>query len=102
MIIHKFREGSIDGLTQVYSHQIGKWLPISEVTELRTKINELDEMEENSASAASEAACSVPQEQMVFVADEDDQQVARREFEAYCEKMAAEVKAREGQLAHEA
>ena len=79
----------------VYSHYIGKWLPVTEVTDLRNVISRLDEQEESSAAAA-EASANVSQAQMVFIADEEDHLTARREFEAYCERVADEVKENEG------
>jgi hypothetical protein len=92
LIIHKFREGSIDGLTLVFSHPLGKWSPISEISELKEIINILAEDEEKAASSSY----LIP-EQMVFVEDEEaDELTKKKEFESYCEKMAAKVKAREG------
>ena len=59
LIIHKFREGSIDGLTLVFSHPLGKWSPISEISELKEIINILAEDEEGSVSFCTQASYSV-------------------------------------------
>jgi hypothetical protein len=91
LIIHKIREGLLDGLSMVYSHIIGKWLSIAEIPEIRAMITKLDEEEDQ--AAALTAVQDLPTEQMVFVADEEDDS-RRREFVAYCEKLA-ETKAAE-------
>ena len=82
LIIHKIREGSIDGLTLVYSHIIGKWLPVSEIVELKEMINKLDEEEASAASAVND----ISDEKMVFIPDEDEHAKNKAEFAAYCER----------------
>ena len=68
----------------VYSHIIGKWVTIAEVSEIRTMIAKLDEEEDQ---AAITAAVKVETEQMIFVADDEDN-IHRSEFVKYCDKMA--------------
>lgn len=41
MIMHKFREGDIDGLTLVYSALIGKWKKLTEVDALKEAISKI-------------------------------------------------------------
>ena len=82
LIIHKIRVGSIDGLTLVYSHIIGKWLPVSEIVELKEMINKLDEEEASAASAVND----ISNEVMVFIPDEDEHAKNKAEFAAYCER----------------
>ena len=75
LVLHKMREGTIDGLTLVFSHEIGQWKPLSEVTELREMVNKLDADEEKAraATTSSSMTTSVGAEQMVFIPDEDDE-----------------------------
>lgn len=90
LIIHKIREGLLDGLSMVYSHIIGKWLSIAEIPEIRAMINKLDEEEDQAAALTTTQAA----EHMVFVADDEDDS-HRREFVAYCEKLAESKEAEE-------
>ena len=41
MVLHKWHEGDIDGLTLVYSSLIGEWKKISEVAVLKEAISKL-------------------------------------------------------------
>ena len=62
LVLHKMREGTIDGLTLVFSHEIGEWKPLSEVTELREMFlvsdSDADDGDCNSSSKATEDACN--------------------------------------------
>ena len=74
LIIHKMREGSIDGLTLVFSHEIGQWCQLSQVAELREMMNKLDAEEERRRNATKAAkSLGVGTEHMVFIPDEDNE-----------------------------
>ena len=71
LIIHKMQEGSIDGLTPVYSNEIGQWRRLSEVAELREMVNKLDAEEERMRAASSASSRGdkggIGVEHMVFI-----------------------------------
>ena len=46
MIMHKFREGDIDGLTLVYSALIGEWKKLTEVDVLKEAISKIAQEEQ--------------------------------------------------------
>ena len=77
LIIHKMQEGSIDGLTPVYSNEIGQWRRLSEVAELREMVNKLDAEEERMRAASNASSrgdkVGIGVEHMVFIPDEDNE-----------------------------
>jgi hypothetical protein len=46
MIMHKWHEGDIDGLTLVYSSLIGEWKKVSEVDALKEAISKVAQEEQ--------------------------------------------------------
>ena len=77
------REGTIDGMTLVFCHEIGQWRQLSEVSELREMVNKMDADEEKAKTAARShnETSTVGVEQMVFIPDEDDE---TRVYIFYC------------------
>ena len=69
------REGTIDGMTLVFCHEIGQWRQLSEISELREMVNKMDADEEKAKAktASYSNASAVGVEHMVFIPDEDDE-----------------------------
>ena len=60
MILHKIKEGDIDGLTLVYSREIGmeKWKTVSEVESLKSAMHKIAMDEENVAKMIQQSAAT--------------------------------------------
>jgi hypothetical protein len=76
LLLHKLKEGSMDGLTLVYSTLTeGKWKPVREVAELKKELMKIaaeEEAAEQMARVAQEATQQQQQQQaQLFVDDED-------------------------------
>lgn len=80
MLLHKFGEGTIDGMTLVYASSVGEWRPLHEVDMLRESLLRL-RAEEEEKEAADRRAREIDSMQQVFVVDEEGLQrlVERRD-----------------------
>ena len=72
MILHKLKEGDIDGFTLVYNQVLGKWVRISDVPELRIASQKIMQAEDS----LSQQKIHVPLEQQVFFDVDDDSGVS--------------------------
>ena len=70
MLLHKFSEGAIDGMTLVFSASLGEWRPLHEVEVLRESLLRL-RAEEEEKEAAERRAREIDSTQQVFVVDEE-------------------------------
>lgn len=72
LLVHKLREGSIDGLTLVYSTVTGgEWKTVGEVAELKVELMKIAAEEEAAENMARIAAAEAQKQPQVFVDEED-------------------------------
>lgn len=73
LLLHKVKEGEIDGLTYVYSGDLAVWKKIAEVAELKDAIQKATEEEEAREAALKSAESSaIPIENQIFNPDMAD------------------------------
>jgi hypothetical protein len=91
LLIHKLKEGAVDGLTMVYANHLQKWKPLGEIEELRAEIMKIAAAEQEAEKAAKAAEEEESQKHVqVFIEDDDTNRVS-----AYQEFLAAQQKATE-------
>ena len=84
MLLHKFGEGSIDGMTLVFTSAMGEWRPLHEVDQLKDSLLRLQAEEEEKA-AADRRVKETDSAQQVFVVDDEGLQrlVERRQTQSH-------------------
>lgn len=66
-MIHKLRQGEIDGFTSVYGEGMEKWAPLSEISELKEAAQKIAEEEQQTQLILNSLP---PPESQVFIEDE--------------------------------
>lgn len=72
MLIHKIKEGLIDGLTMIFSHEIGEWKKLVEIESLKEASRKIAMEEEKVEAVMKEISSSDIQQQIYFDDDSSD------------------------------